>query len=471
MADRGEVEAFPGWVERVRAISRRRLDRGLGSDWVVAVSGGSDSVGLLRALHAIGPDLGLSLSVAHLDHGARGEAAEADARFVAGLAADLALPFDLGHWRPERAGHFEADARRARYAWLAEVARDRGAAAVAVGQTRDDQAETILHRIVRGTGPRGLAGMPSTRPLDGSMMLIRPILTASRAEVRAWLETLGQAWRDDASNRDTTRTRARIRLELLPRLAADFNPDVVGALLRLGRLAGEASRIVDRRAAEVLRAATRAASPDAIGLDRAILARLRRAERAEVFRLAWRRQGWPEAAMTADRWDRLADWARSGRGRASIGDGVEVEVRDGLIRLLRDGGTQEPPSPPVALAIPGVADWGGGRLVASLGPDGPADEAIDHDRIVPPLTVGPPRPGDRFDPLGLGGRTRALNDLFRSRQVARADRPSTPIVRDASGIVWVVGHRIAHRVRRTEATERVVGFRWEATDAAVRSPS
>src|SRR5512135_1419552 len=139
------------WLEQVERTVMRWLGSGLGSAWVVAVSGGSDSVGLLRALHAMGSKIGLRLSVAHLDHGVRGESARADAAFVAGLAEALELPFDRGHWQPTRAGHFEADARRARYGWLAGVARVRGAAAVAVGHTRDDQAETILHRIVRGT--------------------------------------------------------------------------------------------------------------------------------------------------------------------------------------------------------------------------------------------------------------------------------------------------------------------------------
>ncbi len=101
--------------------------------------------------------------MAHLDHGVRGAAAAADARFVAELAERLGLPCFLGHWRPAREAHFEADARRARFAWLLEVARDRQASAVALGHTCDDQAETILHRIVRGTGLRGLAGMPARR--------------------------------------------------------------------------------------------------------------------------------------------------------------------------------------------------------------------------------------------------------------------------------------------------------------------
>src|SRR5215467_9743634 len=116
------------WIDRVA----RRLARGLGDSWVVAVSGGGDSIGLLRLLHRLAPSAGLRLSVAHLDHGVRGEAARADAAFVAELAASLGLPFDLGRWQPRRAGHFESDARRARYEWLVEVARRRGADVVAV---------------------------------------------------------------------------------------------------------------------------------------------------------------------------------------------------------------------------------------------------------------------------------------------------------------------------------------------------
>ena len=212
----------------------------MGDTWVVAVSGGGDSVGLLRLLHQLGPSAGLRLSVAHLDHGVRGEAAREDAAFVAGLAASLGLPFDLGRWQPSRPGHFESDARRARYDWLAEVARSRGAGVVAVGHTRDDQAETILHRILRGTGPRraGRHARDAGRLAeDPEIELVRPLLDVSREQIRDYLQALGQPCREDASNADITRTRARIRHDLLPKLAAEYNPKVAEALVRLGELA------------------------------------------------------------------------------------------------------------------------------------------------------------------------------------------------------------------------------------------
>jgi tRNA(Ile)-lysidine synthetase-like protein len=225
----------------------RWCDRGLGRTWVVAVSGGSDSVGLLRILHQLSGRLDLTLSVAHLDHGTRGEASRADAALVCGLAGSLELPVDLGEWRPERTGHFEADARRARYAWLTQIARARGAAVIAVGHTHDDQAETILQRILRGTGPRGLSGMAATRRLASgpSLMLARPLLEATRREIREYLAALGQPYREDASNADRSRTRARLRHDLLPKLAAEYNPDVAGALVRLGSLARALERSLE----------------------------------------------------------------------------------------------------------------------------------------------------------------------------------------------------------------------------------
>ena len=241
------MPASEPWIDRVERRVARWCKHGLGKAWVLAVSGGGDSVGLLRVLHELSGPLGLRLSVGHLDHGVRGDEARADAAFVAALAGSLGLPFVLGTWRPTRSGHFEADARRARYQWLTEVARVHGASVIAVGHTSDDQAETILHRIIRGTGLRGLAGIPSRRVLSSSprLTLVRPLLGVSRHEVRAYLEALRQPFRDDASNADLSRTRARIRHDLLPKLAAEYNPGVSLALARLGSLAASFDRALE----------------------------------------------------------------------------------------------------------------------------------------------------------------------------------------------------------------------------------
>lgn len=455
----------PAWLAGVERRVGRWLARGVGPGWVVGVSGGSDSVGLLRVLHALAPRLGLRLTVAHLDHGVRGASARADAAFVAELAAAMGLPTEQGRWSPAREGHFEADARAARLAFLADVARRRGASAVVLGHTRDDQAETVLFRVVRGTGLRGLAGIPARRPLGPGLVLLRPLLDVSRDDLRAHLADLGQPYRDDATNADVRQARARIRHDLLPRIEAGFNPRAGEALARLAALAAASYADQMRQARRLARSAVRPGPDGSLTLDGPKLAAAPAVRRLEAVRLAWRCRGWPERDMTASRWRRLARLAISAvgpEGPVDIGSGV-VAHRDGpRLVLHRTGPAPTRPDPPAAvpLTVPGSAAWEGGRLVVTVCSDDPRDETIDLDRLRPPLLVRAPGPGDRFDPLGMGGRTRPLNDFFRGRRVGRAERSRTPLLCDAEGIVWVVGHRIAERVRQTRTTVRTVGLRW-----------
>jgi tRNA(Ile)-lysidine synthase len=437
-------------------------------------------VGLLRVLHALAAELGLSLTVAHLDHGVRGEASRGDAAFVEGLAGELGLPCDLGQWQPTRTGHFEADARRARYAWLCETAGTRGAAVVAVGHTLDDQAETILHRIVRGTGLRGLSGIPERRVLswDPPVAMIRPLLSVSRQSIRASLGALGQPYREDASNADLARTRARIRHVLLPRLAREYNPRIALALVRLGKLAAGSERTVDHQLREMAQSVTWSANHQQVELRRESLLELSVFLRAEVLRRVWREAGWPEAGMSARRWRRLATLARSQRiNRRAIGAGVELTTTGESGSppnqfVLRRIGTiasveQEPAlSEELALDVPGAVAWGDGVIRTVLEPKTPRDETIDLDRIVPPLSVRSAVPGDRFQPLGMGGKSTPLNDFFRGSRVARQARVQSPLLCDKLGIVWVVGHRISDRVKVTEQTSRTLGLRWEAAAPA-----
>ena len=299
------------------------------------------------------------------------------------------------------------------------------------------------------------------------MDLVRPLLEVSRSELRAYLYGLGQTYRDDPTNADLARTRARLRHDLLPKLETDYNPAVSEALARLGYQAGASWRALRRHLEGLERSATRTEGEDGVILDLAALRRVPAAWRAEVLRLAWRRRGWPERGMDAARWRRLASAVSGPSSRFSAGYGIEAVIGAGLF-VLRPAAPAPPlsPPPPCPLPLPGSAPWPGGQIVATFDPDAPRDESIDADRLVPPLFVGPPAPGDRFAPLGLGGQSQPLNDFFRGRGVSRADRPLIPLVRDATGIVWVVGHRIADRVRTTGETRRVLGLRWEGDGSA-----
>ena len=469
------------WQSQAKRLFRRYQGRTV----VVAVSSGGDSVGLVRLLHEFRQDLSLHLSVAHLNHGTRGEAATADAEFVADLAENLGLPVDFGHWQPTRTGHFESDARNARYNWLIEIAKQRNATLIAIGHTRDDQAETILHRILRGTGPRGLAGIPRRRKLTEGISLIRPLLAVSRVEIRTYLAEIGQTFRDDASNAVLDRTRNRIRHDLLPKLESEYNRAIRDALIRLGRISGD-FRAWNAQLDLQVKAATVSIGDFAVELLNEPLRALPLSVRAEVIRRVWTSVGWPEREMNAERWLRLALAVESGPARFSVGLGIDVWVSQNVLRLARSTSDPNRSSAPLVLAIPSVVTWDSIRIHASIEDHSRGEtisaaslqklwpgttsgsranrEVIDFDRLQPLLTsegipyllVQVPKDGDRFDPLGMGGQTQPLNDFFRGRNVLLEDRKHMPIVCDNQGIVWVVGLRIAERVKRTESTRRVL---------------
>jgi tRNA(Ile)-lysidine synthase len=204
----------------------------------VAVSGGADSIACLRLFAATAEELGLCLRVAHYDHGWRPDSA-ADAAFVAELAARLGLEVDLARATgPPPAADREQQARRQRYQFFKELLACRRAERVATAHTADDQAETVLLRLLRGAGPEGLAGVLADRG-DG---IIRPLLGFRRAELRAWLQAGGQGWREDVTNLSREPLRNRIRQEWLPRLEAEFNPALTPQLARLAEISGEEAR-------------------------------------------------------------------------------------------------------------------------------------------------------------------------------------------------------------------------------------
>lgn len=224
----------------VRALSRGLRRHGgvrEGDHVVVACSGGADSVALLRGLDLLRcrRKWNLRLTVAHVQHHLRPpEAAEADAAFVDRLARDLGLPYERRDVRPgDLKGNVEANAREARYAALVEIAREAGAGFVATAHHADDQLETVLMALLRGTTAKGLRGIARTRPLSDGVALIRPLLDATHDEALALLKDMGQDWREDATNQDPSRTRARLRQEVLPVLRS-LRPSVARKAVELG---------------------------------------------------------------------------------------------------------------------------------------------------------------------------------------------------------------------------------------------
>ncbi|HWB12248.1 MAG TPA: tRNA lysidine(34) synthetase TilS [Pirellulales bacterium] len=310
----------------------------LPDDWqdatvLAAVSGGADSVALLRGLHAIRSRAKSCLVVAHFNHELRDEA-DGDERFVVQLAAQLGLECVVGRAnRPALARRptsgVEESARRARYDFLRATAAETGARYVATAHTADDQAETVLHRILRGTGVAGLRGMRRTRALAEGISLVRPLLNVRRAELTAYLAELGQAFREDATNAERRFTRNRLRHDLLPQLAEHYNANVVDALLRLSRLAGEAQDVIDDLVTEMVRQHV-CFEGNRLRIARAELANRPLYLIREMLVSAWRRQGWPEQAMGFAEWELLADLLAS-----DTPSGCSPRMLPGGVRVAR----------------------------------------------------------------------------------------------------------------------------------------
>lgn len=213
-----------------------------GSRVAVGVSGGADSVALLRLLHALRDQLGVVVMAAHFNHSLRGAESDADEAFAAELASKLGVAFaretrDVVHAAKQNGWNLEDAGRRLRGAFFSRLIDEQTATRVAVAHTADDQAETVLAQILRGTGTTGLAGIfPAAGPL------VRPLLNFRRAALREYLNAINQPWREDATNADTQRTRAHIRANLLPLIEKDFSPSIVEHLVTLARLSRKKAR-------------------------------------------------------------------------------------------------------------------------------------------------------------------------------------------------------------------------------------
>ena len=435
-----------------RTVRRHAMLAG-GEIVLVAVSGGADSVALLHLLLALAPKWRLRLHVLHVDHQLRAESA-ADAGFVQALCARLGVPAEVATVAVDRRGSLEADARAARYAALEACADRVGAERIAVGHTADDQAETVLMRLVQGAGVRGVAGIP---PVRGR--IIRPLIEIRRSALETELSRAGLAWVDDATNRDPKFLRNRIRHELLPLLADSYNPDVAVSLARLASVARETVTALERTAsAELDRLAAWSDGAAALRLD--MLRALPRPVAAEVLRQAAARLG-SRAPLRA--------WAHRGLARVlavpaprrsfRLG-GVTVEVSGPLARLATAplaALVERPVAVPGRTELPEIGQALEARLV---GADAyaitrePSRVAFDADELPAPLVVRARRRGERF--VAFGGSERRLKSLLIEAKVPRWDRARVPVVEAGGTIVWVGHLRRGAAGRVTARTRRVL---------------
>lgn len=425
-----------------------------GDRLLVAVSGGPDSVALLFLVRALAPELGLSLCLAHLDHGLRGESSRADALWVKELAARLGLPYLVGASEVKkrsaaRKESIETAARAARYDFLLRTAARMKIRTIVLGHHADDLAETVLMRLLRGCGPEGLIGM---RPLSrrGRFLIVRPLLPFWRAEILDYLRAVRISYRRDATNRDRRFLRNRVRRTLLPYLEKRYNPRLKEILVHLSRLEAE-------------RTGGGGISNRAGGLKKALAA-------ASV------------PALNRRHWSALNDLRRKKNGsRVSLPGGRQAKKEKGRLIITKGEKTVSRRPYRYRLPIPGEAavQEAGVKIVARLvrrpriprkgkgsfrvywrriPPRGERIEYLDLDKISRPLVVRSRLPGDRYRPLGPGG-SRKVKEIMIDEKIPPERRPLIPLVADRKRVVWLAGFRPSEECRVAAAARRVLELR------------
>jgi len=460
-------------IERrvLRYIQAQRL-LAPGECVVVGVSGGADSTALLLLLTRLAPRLGIVVHAAYFNHQLRGKVASQQEReTVARLTNALGVPLTIGsgdvraYAREKRLGIEEA-ARELRYRFLADAAQEVGALTIAVGHIADDQIETVLLHILRGSGLAGLAGMLPRSPWpvaareQHDLTLVRPLLELRRAETESYCREKGCRPLEDTTNRSPRYRRNVVRNELLPLLRAHVR-GIDASLLRLARAAASERRGLEDAAERAL-AQSATFEDGAARLSLASLADVPPGLMPHVMRLA-------ASNLLGDARDLgerhlLAMAAAPGKPAGTELDlprRLRLRVEYGEIVLTPNEPAAEGlPAEGVPLVVPGVTTAGGWRIEASLSDDASLPEsaweaALDADALVGGLRVRRRRPGDRCHPLGLAGEKK-LQDILVDLKVPRRRRDKIPVVEDESGIVWVAGYRIAERAKLTPSTRRAL---------------
>lgn len=446
--------------------TRRRL-LAPGDSVVAAVSGGSDSVALLHVLDELRKRYALTVTCAHYNHELRGSASDADEAFVHELADHLGIPFQSGkddvrayaathHLSPEEA------ARDLRLHFLRMVALQTGASCIATAHTQDDQVETVLFRLFKGTGMRGLAGIA---PRNG--MFVRPLLGCSKEELQAWLQQHGWQWREDASNRDPRYERNFVRISVLPLLESRF-PSVRTAVARAAGTARQTCELFDDQTEKVtsdidILEAGDGRHPGALRLPLATLAALPDPLLVHALEDIFTTVG---TGPSYERLTRSVQAIRGGRPgvRVTLDERMMLEIGYQHVYLYGAAFTDRVMEPRNVAAFPVTVDWFRRRLTfeektrADLPPDlrqlGGKEAWFDLDQIALPVIVRMPQPGDRV--RTFGGTTQKVQDLFVNAKVDRVLRLRRPVLCDAQGILWIPVLARSGRAVITDASQHLL---------------
>jgi len=460
-----------------RAIEKHKL-LSPGERVLVAVSGGPDSVALLHVLHDLQNEFSLHLEVAHLQHGIRGADAEEDAQFVAKLAKQLAVPFhlkkiDLPRMKSEAGrGNLEALARKERYRFFAAVVRERNLGKVATAHTVNDQAETVLMWLMRGSGMKGLGGMEPLHHFqtegcmaDESFVVARPLLAVSKAEIIDFLNAKRLAYRVDRTNQDDRLLRNWIRLELIPKLEARSGPGFSTRLAHQAELLRGDEWVLEGLARRELDRIRRAD-----GLHRELFLKQPAALQRRILRL------WIEGAsghLLGVDFDHIAAMLKliaggPPQGRLALPGGLELVKEYQVLRLVkRNRKWKRAPcysyelkiGIPLGIPVAGVTVHSE-RMAAPLVnlPDSLSEAVFDTALLPRTLTLRNFRRGDRFQPLGMAGHKK-VKDFFVEKKIPLAVRATLPLLLAGDEILWIPGHGRSEAARIGPETEEILRLR------------
>ncbi|HWQ58578.1 MAG TPA: tRNA lysidine(34) synthetase TilS [Clostridia bacterium] len=438
--------------EKIAAFIRENGLIPAGSSVVAGVSGGADSVALLRVLVLLSREMDFVVSAAHLNHCIRGQAADEDEAFVAGLCEGMGISLyrerlDIPRLAREHSRTLEEEGRVARYAFFERAQAHFCADLVAVAHHKDDQAESVLLHLVRGSGLAGLTGM---RPGRGD--LIRPMLCVRRAEIEAYLAAEGIPYRTDATNLVPEGTRNRLRLDVIPYIERHVNPAFTQTLCSMAELLGRDEEYLAAAARDAL---AKAARPG--GYDRLSLASLPSPIQSRAIRMALAAVG-AEVDIERAHVEKVSALLGAKTGAMLDLPGALARISYGLIVFERPGGRAAEEFE-LQLLIPGDTVTPDGVFRAEVMQDtsvvaDPYVAYFDLERLPPCIVARRRRAGDRFFPLGAPG-SRKLKEYFIDRKVPREAR-EVPLVAAGSEVLFVPGFRIAEPFKVKPETTRVL---------------
>lgn len=448
-------------IFKTNIISKNLIESG---DTILgAISGGPDSMAMLNCLVLLKKDLKFKLLIAHVNHGVRGEYAKRDQEFVKMVAKDYNIPYftknvDMVGYGKELGISSEEAGRILRYGFFREILSDYGGGKIAVAHNKNDQAETILHRIIRGTG---LDGLKSMEFIKGD--IIRPLLNISRKEIEDYIEQKRIKFVVDHTNLETDYTRNKIRLELLPYIKENFNPNIIDSLYRLTRIATGEIQIIEEITTEKYNLIVKSATENSIIFNGAIFkleseAIRKRLIRKAIENISGNLHGIEEIHINDI--IKLFQDAKTGKN-IDISKGLRARVSySDFIIELRNNTNPKLEAKKIEIGENVLEEF---AIIISLELIS-ADEIdfnnadikyIDYDKVSGELWIRRRKSGDKFSPLGLGG-SKKLKDYMIDKKIPQDKRNSIPILCDNSGIIWVIGYGLSDKYKITEETKQTL---------------